>query len=212
MRLMRKIGLASMLVSVMAASAAAQTPAQKVTLTAIEPLRALAWQSLASDPSGDGLHPRLPDAKALSYAIDPATQFVWFKVDVYEPLPERFFGINIAFNTDEDPQSSTGMAWWGTNKIKFHRLASAYLFDAGSYWQGVAGLSDAEGAGKMNMNNLSRDVKVALDRDHRAILVGVPRASLGTAPTVRVIATVGSMMVNNDDIPNEGMVVVKLKP
>jgi hypothetical protein len=30
--------------------------------------------------------------------------------------------------------------------------------------------------------------------------------------TVRVIATVGSMMSNNDDVPNEGSVVVTLRP
>lgn len=43
-----------------------------------------------------------------------------------------------------------------------------------------------------------------------AILLGIPRSAFGTAPAVRVMATVGSMLANNDDVPNEGMVAVKL--
>ncbi len=206
MRLVRDTCLSVALAALIAAPAVAQSPVQKVHLTALDSLRSLAWQSLATDPSGDGLHPHLPDAKALSYAIDPATHIVWFKVDVYEPPNEKWFGINVAIDTDEKP----GMAWWGSNKMTFNRLASAYLYNAGNYWQGVAGMADSEGAGHMLFTNVSKDVQVAVDRDHPAIFLGIPRAALGSAPTVKVIATVGSMMVNNDDIPNEGTVVVKL--
>jgi hypothetical protein len=210
MRLVRDTCLASVLSWLVASSAAAQSPVQKVQLLPADTLRSLSWHALASDPKGDGLRPRLPDAQELSYAIDAKTDVVWFKVVVYEPLPERWFGINVAVKTDDKPDS--GMTWWGTNKIKFDRLASAYLFSAERFWQGVAGVSDTEGAGHMIFSNLSRDVHVALDRDQRAILLGIPRSALGTAPTVRVIATVGSMMVNNDDVPNEGTVTVKLTP
>jgi hypothetical protein len=195
---------------VAAVPAAAQSPVQKVQLVAADTLTSLSWHSLAADPKGDGLHPRLPDAKELSYAVDPKTNLVWFKVTAYEPLPESWFGINIAIDGDGNPDN--GMTWWGTNKFKFDRLASAYLFSAEGYWQGVAGVADSEGAGHTLFTNLSRDVKVARDREQRAILLGVPRSALGTAPTVRVIATVGSMMINNDDAPNEGAVTVKLTP
>jgi hypothetical protein len=198
-------------VSLLAAvSAAAQNPMHKVQLLPADSLASLSWTSLASDPKGDVLHPRLPDARELSYAIDSKTDLVWFKVSVYEPLPERWFGINVAIDSDDAPDN--GMAWWGTNKIKFDRLASAYLSRAEDDWQGYAGVADSESIGRGNISNLTRDVKVALDRAQRAILLGIPRAALGTASTVRVIATVGSMLANNDDVPNEGMITVKLKP
>lgn len=193
-----------------AAPAAAQAPVQKVQLLAADTLASLSWQSLAADPKGDVLHPRLPEAKELSYAIDPKSGFVWFKLSTHEPLPERWFGVNIAIDSDGDPNN--GLTWWGTNKFKLDRLASAYLFAAEGYWQGVAGVADSEAAGRMLFTNLNRDVKVALDREQRAILVGIPRSALGTASSFRAIATVGSTMVNNDDIPNEGAVTVKLAP
>jgi hypothetical protein len=193
-----------------AAPAVAQTPVQKLQLVALESLKGLTWQTLASDAQGDVLHPRLPDAKELSYALDTKAGLVWFKVSSYEPLPERFFGINVA--VDNDGNQDNGLPWWGTNKIKLDRLASAYLFKGEGYWQGTAGVSDGEGAGRFLFSTLSPDVKVALDRERQAILLGIPRTSLGSVTSVRVIATVGSMMANNDDVPNEGMATVKLTP
>lgn len=192
-----------------AASATAQSPMFKVPLLPVNALPSLSWTSLASDPQGDGLQKRLPDAKELSYAIDPKGDLIWFKVNVHEPLPERWFGINVAVDADDTP--GNGMAWWGTNKVKFDRLASAYLSRVQDDWQGYGGASDSAAVEKGNMSSLTRDVKVALDREQRAILLGVPRSALGTAATVRVIATVGSMLTNNDDVPNEGTLVVKLK-
>jgi hypothetical protein len=104
------------------------------------------------------------------------------------------------------------MTWWGTNKAKFDLLASAFLFKAEDYWQGYAGVADSESVGRGYMTNLTRDVRVALDRDERAVLLGIPRSALGKAPTIRVIATVGSMLANNDDVPNDSMITVRLKP
>jgi hypothetical protein len=173
-------------------------------------LTSLSWTSLASDASGDALQKRLPDARELSYAIDVSADLVWFKVNLNEPVPERWFGINVA--VDSDSASDNGMTWWGTNKVKFDRLASAYLFSADDNWQGYAGVADGESVGRGNMSNLTRAVQVALDRANRAIMLGIPRSALGTAPAIRVIATVGSMIANNDDVPNEGMVTVKLTP
>jgi hypothetical protein len=192
------------------ASAGAQSPIVKVRLVPAETVASLSWSSLVTDAAGDGLQKRLPDARELSYAIDAKGDLVWFKVTVAEPLPERWFGINVAVDNDGAPDS--GMSWWGTNKVKFDRLASAYLHGADNDWQGYAGVGDSESVGRGNMTNVTTAVKVAVDRTQRAIILGVPRSALGTAPTVRVIATVGSMLANNDDVPNEGMVTVTLKP
>jgi hypothetical protein len=210
MRLLIPTCLACVLAGLTASPAAAQNRMRKVQLVPAGPLAALPWKSLATDPKGDVLHPRLPDAKELFYAIDPAADLVWFKVSVHDPLPERWFGINVAFDTDGN--ADNGMPWWGTNKIKFDRLATAYLFKADGYWQGYVGVADSDSVGRGDMSNVTPDVKVALDADARAILLGVPRTALGGAQTVRVIATVGSMIANNDDVPNEGMIAIALKP
>jgi hypothetical protein len=187
---------------------AAQTPVRIVPLLPADSVASLVWISLASDPQGDGLRPPLPDAKELFYAIDAATDLIWFKVTLYGAVPERWFGMNVAFETDENPNN--GRAWWGTNKFNFDRLGTAYLQKTGDDWHGYAGVSDNTVRG--SMNNVTMDVRVAVDREHPAILLGIPRAAIGAMRTVRVIATVGSMMANNDDVPNEGSVVVTLRP
>jgi len=210
MRVAARTSLAAIAISLVAIDAASQSPMGRVVLTPPESLSSLKWTSLTTDPKGDVAQRRLPDAKDLAYAIDQKTDLVWFKLAVYDPLPERWFGINVAF--DVDGNADNGMVWWGTNKVKFDRLASAYLSKTDEDWQGYAGVADSESVGRGSMSNLTRDVKVALDRGERAIVLGIPRATLGPAASVRVIATVGSMLINNDDLPNEGMIVVKLPP
>ena len=187
----------------------AQTPMSKVALLAPDSVASLSWATVAPDAAGDGFQKRLPDARELSYAIDPRAGLIWFKVRANAPLPERWFGINVAIDTDGS--ADNGMAWWGTNKIKFDRLASAYLSGEGSDWQGYVGVADSESVGRGYMSNLSRDVKVAVDRSQHAIVIGFPLSLLGNAPNIRVIATVGSMIANNDDVPNEGMASVRLR-
>ena len=132
-----------------------------------------------------------------------------FKVTVYEPLPEAWLGISVAIDSDDDPNN--GAVWWGTNKIKFDRLASAFVFRTGDEWQGYAGVGDSDSIAHGDMTNITRDVRIAVNRDNRWIALGVPRASLGPRPTVRVMATVGSMVANNDDVPNTGMVSVAIR-
>jgi hypothetical protein len=187
----------------------AQTPMRKVQVMSGDSVASLSWTSLASDPKGDGLHARLPDAKEMLYAIDSKADLLWFKLITWDSVPEDWFGISVAFDTDDKPDN--GMTWWGTNKSKFDRIACAFLFKADDHWQGYAGVGDSESIGRGNMTNLTTDVKVAVDRGQRALFVGVPLSTLGGASTVRALATVGSMVANNDDVPNEGMVTVKLK-
>jgi hypothetical protein len=190
--------------------AAAQSPMQKVQLVRADSLASLSWTSVAEDPRGDLLHARLPDARDLSYAVDAKSDLIWFKVGVYEPLPERWFGISVAIDADDDAEN--GMTWWGTNKSKFDRLACAFLFKADDYWQGYAGVGDSESVSRGYVTNLSRDVKVAVDREQRTVFLGVARAAFGATASIRVLATVGSMLANNDDVPNERMISIKLKP
>ena len=196
--------------SLLSAAVEAQTPMRKVGLMSGDSVASFSWTSLAADPRGDGLKARLPDAKELFYAIDAKADLVWFKVVTWDSIPEDWFGISVAFDNDDKPDN--GMTWWGTNKTKFDRIACAFLFKADDHWQGYAGVGDSESIGRGNMTNLTTDVKVAVDRGQRALVIGVPRSALGAAATIRALATVGSMVANNDDVPNEGMVTVKLKP
>lgn len=203
-------GLLSFAVVTLGASPAgwAQSVVQKVHLVEPGKLANLSWNSLTSEGQGDGIYRQLPDAKELTYALAPKGDLVWFKVRVYEPLPDRWLGINVAVDNDGNPDN--GMSWWGTNKFKFDRLVSAYLNRADGYWQGVVGVGDSDSVDRGAFNNLSRDVRVAVDRTNREILIGLPRKALGGTGTFRVIATVGSSFSNNDDLPNEGAVSFSL--
>src|SRR3954453_9436502 len=134
--------IVSVLVSV---SAAAQSPLRKIALVSADSLTSLAWTSLASDGRGDGLRPRLPDGKELFYAIDSKTDRVWFKVTLYEAVPERWLGITVAVDSDDKPDN--GMTWWGTNKIKFDRVATAFLSRTEDDWQGYVGVADSDAVG-----------------------------------------------------------------
>src|SRR5215472_2628717 len=108
------------------ASVHAQSIMHKVHEEPIRSLGSLSWTTLASDSRGDGLQARLPDAKELAYSVDSDADRIWFKVTVYEPLPEAWLGISVAIDSDDDPNN--GAVWWGTNKIKFDRLACAFVF------------------------------------------------------------------------------------
>src|SRR5213075_2447576 len=74
----------------------------EVQLTAADSVAALSW---TSDAKGDGLQARLPDAKELFFAIDSRSDRVWFKVITWEPVPEDWFGISVAFDSDDKPDN-----------------------------------------------------------------------------------------------------------
>lgn len=175
----------------------------KLALDDAAPLASLPWRPLATDPAGDGTSPRLPDAAALAWAPDGDGR-VWFRVALHGPAPERWLGINVALDVDGDP--TNGTAWWGANKaFHFDRLVTAYLWPGAGYWQGALGVARAESVTRGVMDDLSRDVRVAVDRGAPgAFLVGVPGAALAGGRPTRLIATVGSAMLNNDDLPDSG--------
>jgi Complex I intermediate-associated protein 30 (CIA30) len=181
------------------------TTAQLLDPTA---LAGLPWQVVAEEAAGDGTRPRLPDATALAWARGSGDT-VWFRVTLASAPPEGWFGINIALDLDDDP--ANGMAWWGTNSaFHFDRLITAYLSLGWGEWQGALGVADAAAVATGDMSSVTREVQAAIDRPGHALLVGVPASSLPMQRSIRLIATVGSSMVNNDDLPNEGAVEVSL--
>ena len=194
-----------------APSAAAEgSPTVTTQLASAPSLAALAWQPLVREEAGDALRPTLPDAVALSWATAPDGR-VWFRVTLAETPPERFMGINIALDTNADP--GDGMAWWGTNSgFHFDQLVTAYLTRTQSLWMGSTGVASAQEVGRGLMDGGTADVLAAIDEENRALLVGVPRAALPPQGPVWLIATVGSSMINNDDLPNQGAVALPLPP
>jgi hypothetical protein len=117
--------------------------------------------------------------------------------------------VNLALDIDGDP--ANGMAWWGTNTaFHFDRLVTVYGSRTDSGYDGVVGIADAADVQAGNMSGDPGAVRIALDRAQPAFLVGIPRTALGTASPapVRMVAAVGSALAHNDDIPNEGAVVL----
>jgi len=161
---------------------------------------------LAAESAGDASRGGLPDATALAWAPGRG-ETVWFRVDLAAAPPDGWFGINVALDVDGDP--ANGMKWWGANsEFHFDRLITAFLNLGAGEWQGALGISDHEAVAKGQMASLTSDVQAAIDRRGNALLVGVPAESLPMERSVRLIATVGSSMVNSDDLPNTGAALV----
>jgi hypothetical protein len=168
------------------------------------------WQALASDATGDGTRPGLPDATSLSSSYDDANDIVWFRIETATPLRQAF-GANLAFDLDGDP--SNGTAWWGTNTaFKFDFLVTTYVYarDATTA-QGTIGMADAASASQGRMMESATAPLLAVDGGGRAVYLGVPRSVLAGKPSVRLLAAVGSQMLHNDDIPDEGAVPVPVE-
>ena len=103
-----------------------------------------------------------------------------------------------------------GLSGGAPNKTKVDRMASAFVFRTDDQWQGYAGVGDAGSIMKSDATNLTRVVVISVSREERWIALGVPRSSLGPSDRIHVLATVGSMVANNDDVPNTGMAILNL--
>lgn len=191
------------------AAVPAGAPVARARLVDPAPLAGLEWNVVVEDPAGDSLRPDLPDARSLAWAAGDDGR-IWFRARLAGPPPERWMGLNVALDEDGDP--TNGMAWWGTNSaFKFDRLVTAYLTRAEGYWMGALGIAGADDVARGVMNDGTvAGVVATIDRSDGAFLVGVPRDALPADRAVRLIATVGSSMINNDDLPDEGAVEWRL--
>jgi complex I intermediate-associated protein 30 (CIA30) len=192
--------------------AAAPPPAmRKLRLTDPRALDRLSFATIARDPRGDTVNPGLPDARELQLAVDASDGRVWFRFLLEERPPDAWLGMNVALDTDGDPED--GGAWWGQNQ-RFHYdvLVTAYLNKGAGYWQGTAGVSDAAQVAEGRFAGRSSDVRVAVDPARRTMAIGVPRSALGLPPggRVRLIGTVGSSFTFNDDVPGDGALEVEI--
>ncbi|HSR99517.1 MAG TPA: CIA30 family protein [Kofleriaceae bacterium] len=196
-------------VELVPAQAARAGGVHKVKLGDPRTLDRLAFSTIARDDRGDGTSPRLPDARELQLAVDPADDRVWFRFVLQSPPPTDAFGLNIALDIDGDPDN--GGAWWGQNTaFHFDRLVTAYLSRGAGYWQGFVGVADPAQAAAFAMDGCSSDVRVVIDPARRTLAAGVPRAALGlpAGGHVRLIGTVGSSFTFSDDVPAEGALEV----
>jgi hypothetical protein len=167
------------------------------------------WQDVAKDPAADGTQKRLPEATALSIARDDRHDRVWFRISLGQALPDRWFGANLALDTDGDPKN--GMAWWGTNKaFHFDTVVTVWGSEAGDEYEGMLGITTAAAAQSGIFHGPGSDRLVfVVDRQSPSMTIGVPRDLLGAgAHDIRVVAAIGSAMQHNDDVPDEGGALV----
>jgi hypothetical protein len=192
-------------------AATAARAVHKIKLSDPRPLERLSFVTIGRDDRGDGVSPRLPDARELQLAVDPADDRVWFRFVLQAPPPDDWFGLNVALDVDGNPDN--GGAWWGQNKqFHFDRLITVYLSRGAGYWQGYLGVADAAQVASFSTDGRSSDVRVAVDPARRTLAVGVPRSALGLplGGRVRLIGTVGSNFTFNDDVPADGALEVEI--
>ena len=185
-------------------------PARAIRLAFAAAPSSTTWRELAQDPAGDGKRPSLPDAVSVAVMADDAdegSERVWFRIGLNDAPPLPWLGVNLAFDIDGD--TGNGTPWWGANTaFHFDRLVTVWLFKTGLTYQGVAGTADAAAVAKGEFMTNGHDLQVALDRDSRAFLVGVPRSVVGSAGPARFLAAVGSAMAHNDDVPDTGAILL----
>jgi len=181
-------------------------PARNVRVSPVSGPASGAWRELARDPAGDGKNPSLPDAISVAVMTGEADGRVWFRVRLRDAVPEPWLGLNLALDTDGDP--ADGTAWWGVNTgFHFDRLVTVWLFKVGRAYQGVAGIAPAAAVAEGDFMAEGSDVRVAVEREPPAFVVGVPRSALGAGPApVRFVAAVGSAFMHNDDVPDTGAI------
>jgi len=174
------------------------------------------WAPLGEDARDDGKQKRLPDAVGLAVQADAGHDRVWFRIPLAGPVPTRWVGVNLALDIDGDP--GNGMAWWGTNRaFRFDRLVTVYGSATGAGYEGMLGIAEAAEveAGNVMGSRPPDEVRLVLEPEGPAILVGIPRSALspggaaeGRPAPARVVAAVGSAFQHNDDVPDEGAALV----
>lgn len=191
--------------------AAAVAGPGRISVAEIAPLDPAAegWTPLASEPEPDARFPALPDARNLLVRYDPAERRVWFRLDLHDEPPRDWLGLNLALDTDGDP--ANGTPWWNVNKeFRFDRLVTVWLNRTGAVYRGVVGVASAEAVGRFEMGDVARDLRVARSVAGRALAVGIPLDALGGARRLALVATVGSSVAANDDLPDHGAVTLDL--
>jgi hypothetical protein len=181
-----------------------------VPFTSVAAIPSTGWIDLGADPERDGKTPTLPDATRLEAIPSAANDMLWVRVTLREPPHERWMGVNLALDVDGDP--ANGFAWWGTNSgFRFDRLVTVWCFRVAAGCQGYIGVADAAQAATGTLVAGGADaLRVAIDPERRAFVVGVVRMRLGfDGRPIRLVAAVGSALLYADDVPGQGAAVIR---
>jgi len=173
-------------------------------------LPATGWVQLADDPAGDGKVPSLPDVRRLEAIPASPDGLLWLRMTLEDKPHDRWLGLNVVLDVDGDPEN--GQPWWGANSaFKFDRLVTVWCIRVPQGCQGFIGVADAAeaAAGKMSSGG-PQGLRFAIDQEHQAFVVGIPRAELGLGKSgARLVAAVGSALLYNDDVPGQGAAIVR---
>jgi complex I intermediate-associated protein 30 (CIA30) len=178
--------------------------------TALAAIPKTGWIDLGSDPEGDGRKGTLPDATRLEAIPASPDGMLWVRITLRETPHDRWMGVNVALDVDGDP--ADGFAWWGANQaFKFDRVVTVWCFRHGDRCEGYIGVADADQAAAGNyIPSPGGGLRFAIDRQRKAYVVGIPRASLGPAKQdIRLVAAVGSALFFADDVPGQGAATLR---
>ena len=181
-----------------------------VPFTPISDIPSTGWIDLGPDPERDGKIPSLPDATRLEAIASAPGDFLWARVTLRDIPHDRWMGMNLAIDADGDP--ANGAAWWGANtEFKFDQLVTVWCFRVADGCQGYVGVADAAQVGARTLvAGGGERMRVAIDRERRAFVVGVPRALLNLqGKEIRLVAAVGSALLFGDDVPGQGAAAIR---
>jgi complex I intermediate-associated protein 30 (CIA30) len=181
-----------------------------VPFASLSAIPSTGWIDLGTDPERDGKMASLPDAIRLEAIPSAPGDMLWTRITLRESPHDRWMGVNLALDVDGDP--TNGFAWWGANgAFKFDRLVTVWCFHVAAGCQGYIGLADADQvAARTMVAGGGEKLRVAIDRERRAFVVGVPRALLKLqGKEIRLVAAVGSALLYADDVPGQGAATIR---
>ncbi|MBL4716162.1 MAG: hypothetical protein COC01_05080 [Bacteroidetes bacterium] len=165
------------------------------------------WTLLATDAENDVFDVNLLDGKALYYNYDGQTDSLHFRVEVFDSIKTTNFGFTIVFFI-QDTSLNQSKYWCQNTSFTFNKFIISWMEDKDN---GMIGMGDAKGyTDLMNTSNFDLITNLKDDNavlsflsDSNSYILSVARKDVLPVLTdsFKVIATVGSNMSCNDDIP-----------
>jgi hypothetical protein len=183
--------------------------AVSVLMCSMVALQAQDWQTITTDPAGDGASNTTLDATLFEHAYDSIVDTVYFRLTVNE-MPEnqqQNFGVHVMIRMSGKPE----FTFWGNeNNLKWTKLITVRVSGTPpSNYAGTIGIADIIGINNSDYQNLSSNkINILVDTVAKTITLSMKRVELvtdvemwaGSSMNMRVAAAVGSSSAWNDDI------------
>lgn len=172
------------------------------------------WNSLDTDPSGDGNDPELLDGLEYEYMHDLESDSLFFRIkvtDISDPQSMNI-GVNLMVWFPYPNANESLFSFWSPgNTVEWHRLLTVWITGtAPDNYSGVTGISSGSDVNNNNYNAIADDLTVRVSTTDNTIIIGMNRSDFipddQIGENVEIAGAVGSSMAWNDDLISIGVI------